>query len=57
MTDYQKMYSALFNAMTNAIKILQQAQRDAEETYMSAEEEELLLLVPDEKNGEHTANG
>jgi len=60
MPNYQKMYTTLFNAATDAITtlqdaqihpvrehrianakavlILQQAQRDAEETYMSAEE-------------------
>ena len=54
MTDYQKPYHMLFNAMTNAIRllqtvgqeqtvteaiaILQQAQQNTEESYMSAEE-------------------
>ena len=38
MTDYKKMYLRLFNAMTDAIRTLQEAQLDAEEMYISAED-------------------
>ena len=50
MPDYQKMYTTLFNAVTNAIekiqqrscvaaeKILIQAQQETEDLYISAEE-------------------
>ena len=54
MTDYQKMYAYLFNAVTDALKILQTsqqeniaadamrvlqtAQQNTEKIYMSAEE-------------------
>ena len=55
MTDYQKLYHDLFNAATNAIRVLQtaqqekavteaiallqQSQQNAEESFMSAEGE------------------
>ena len=50
MPDYQKMYTTLFNAITDAVekiqqrncaaaeKILIQAQQEAEDLYISAEE-------------------
>ena len=50
MTDYQKLYTKLFNAATDALEaleqlnvgqardILRQAQQEAEEEYLSAEE-------------------
>ena len=49
MTDYQKMYTTLFNAITDALEQMEQqnygtaketlitAQQEAEENYMSAE--------------------
>lgn len=39
MPDYQKMYLGLFNAVTDAIELLQKAQQDAEEIYISEGEE------------------
>ena len=51
MTDYQKMYTTLFNAITDALEELDRAnfgaarrrlicaQRDAEELYLAGEEE------------------
>ena len=44
MADYQKLYYVLFHAMTDAIAILQKAQQDAEELYISAEEPELRIV-------------
>ena len=44
MPDYAKMYYTLFNAMTKSIEILQRAQQDAEEIYISAKEPEIHLL-------------
>ena len=44
MADYQKLYYVLFHAMTDAIAILQKAQQDAEEQYISAEEPELRIV-------------
>ena len=39
MPDYQKMYLGLFNAVTDAIELLQKAQQDVEEIYISEGEE------------------
>ena len=41
MPDYEAMYKKLFNAQTDAIRILQKAQRDTEEIY-------ILTPEPDE---------
>lgn len=35
MVDYQKLYTLLFNSITDAIEVLKQAQIDAEEIYIS----------------------
>lgn len=40
MPDYQKMYLDLFNSVTDAIELLQKAQQDAEESYISQGEPE-----------------
>ena len=40
MPNYKKMYFQLFNKVTDAIEILQQAQIDAEEEYIRSGEEE-----------------
>ena len=40
LTDYQKMYTTLFNAVTEAIKLLQWAQSEAEDIYISGDEAE-----------------
>ncbi len=39
MVNHKKLYLHLFNAITDAIEILQKAQIDAEEAYMEADEE------------------
>ena len=44
MADYQKLYYVLFHAMTDAIAILQKAQQDAEELYISAEESKFQVV-------------
>lgn len=48
MPDYEKMYHNLFNAMTNAITLLQEAQKDTEEVYINSNPTvlELLKIVP-----------
>ena len=38
MPDYEEMYKILFRSMTQAITILQEAQRDAEKIYISSDE-------------------
>ena len=37
MDKYKEMYLVLFNAITDAIKILQEAQQKVEEMYISEE--------------------
>lgn len=37
MPDYRAMYHKLFNAITDAINLLQQVQQDTEEIYISTE--------------------
>lgn len=44
MPDYAKMYHTLFNAVTESIEILQRAQQDTEEMYITAKEPEIHLL-------------
>ena len=38
--DYQKMYTTLFNSITDAIELLKKAQIDAEEIYISTPSDE-----------------
>ena len=40
MADYKKMYIDLFNSVTDAIKILQEAQEKAEEKFVESSEKE-----------------
>jgi len=44
MPDYEAMYKRLFSSMTDAIRILQKAQLDAEEIFISSPEPELIIL-------------
>ncbi len=37
--DYEKMCFELFNKITDAIEVLKQAQKDAEENFISSNEE------------------
>ena len=46
MADYKRMYTTLFNRVTDIIEALQQAQREAEEIYIESPEPEILLLDP-----------
>ena len=55
MPDYAAMYLALFRSQTKAIEILQKAQRQTEEMYISAPVTDIRILdtkQEDEKNGE-----
>lgn len=47
MPDYAKMYRHLFNSQTDAVKILQKAQQETEEMYMSAPDTKIKLLPED----------
>ena len=44
MPDYAAMYKILFNSQTDAIRILQKAQQDTEEMYMSTQDPVILVL-------------
>ena len=46
MADHKSMYLKLFNAVTDAVNILQNAQAEAEEMYVSQEEPTITLLDP-----------
>lgn len=51
MPNYQKMYYRLFNAVSDAIAILQTAQNDMEETYVDWEPV-ILEIIPVQDNEE-----
>jgi len=46
MPDYEKMYKILFNAMTNAIREMQDAQCETEEVFMDSPEMAPLIMLP-----------
>lgn len=47
MPDYAAMYKKLFNSATDAIALLQQAQKDAEEMYMSSPDPDIRIFRQD----------
>lgn len=53
MADYKKMYTSLFNDVTDAISSLQRAQQKTEELYLSDDDGVILELkknlAPEEK--------
>ncbi len=50
MPDYAKMYRRLFNSQTDAITILQQAQRETEEMYVGVPGPDVRVLEPKQPN-------
>lgn len=50
MADYREMYRKLFQATTKAIGLLQVAQQETEELYISSDDIELHLLNEKETN-------
>lgn len=44
MADYKEMYLRMFRATAKSIELLQQAQQDCEELYLSAAGPELTIL-------------
>ncbi len=44
MADYRKMYSSLFNDVTDAISMLQRAQQKTEEIYTAGDDGVVLEL-------------
>jgi len=55
MPDYAVMYKRLFHSQTEAIAILQKAQQDAEEMYISSPEPDIRVLEP-KKPGDGTSS-
>lgn len=49
MTDYQQMYSNLFNKVTDVVEELQQVQRETEELYIKNSEPGLTMLKPQQE--------
>ncbi|MDR0906036.1 MAG: hypothetical protein LBN00_07665 [Oscillospiraceae bacterium] len=46
MADYKTLYYGLFNRVSDAIALLQEAQRDAEEQFISADDDNGIHLIP-----------
>jgi len=57
MPDYGAMYRKLFNAQTDAIRILQQAQQETEEMYMNSPEALALVLNKEKEEDESQKDG
>jgi len=50
MTDFEAMYYRLYNRITDAIRILQQAQQEAEQAFIDGETASLIALnIADEE--------
>ena len=54
MPDYAAMYKRLFQSQTQAIKVLQEAQQDTEEMYISAPDPEIRILDTSKKPDDDT---
>jgi hypothetical protein len=52
MPDYAAMYKRLFHSQTEAISILQKAQQDTEEMYISSPEPDIRVLGPKKPEGD-----
>jgi hypothetical protein len=50
MPDYAAMYRTLFNAQTDAITLLQQAQQTTEQMYIDAPDPDIRLVSPGKQN-------
>jgi hypothetical protein len=48
MPDYRAMYYDLFNKVTDAINVLQEAQRASEEAFIESHDATLILLDEEE---------
>lgn len=56
MTTYTEMYGTLFRAMTKAITLLQGAQQQTEEIYITAKDPVIIRLQP-LKDGDENKDG
>ena len=50
MADYKKMYTTLFNKITEVIEELQKIQQETEELYVNSEEPQIFEIKPDNKD-------
>jgi len=53
MANYKEMYIQLFQAMTNAIDLLQKAQSQVEEIYLSSDEHHIHLFTNQQEDKNH----
>lgn len=53
MSDYKAMYLSLFNSVTDAVKILTDAQKKAESMYIESGDEPSSVLRLPEENSEN----
>lgn len=56
MADYAKMYRSLFRAVTSSIELLQKAQQESEEIYISGDEP-VITIVPQEGGAKNEDKG
>ena len=49
MADYKKMYTKLFNTVTDTINLLQAAQAETEEMFLSQKDTEIVVLNPNDE--------
>lgn len=52
MPDYATMYRKIFNSATDAIAILQKAQQDTEELFISSPDPEIKILDSKQKGND-----
>lgn len=45
MPDYKKMYSTLFNSITDVIEILEKAQESTEREFIESQNSEIIRLL------------
>lgn len=53
MPDYKEMYLTLFRSITRAITILQEAQQQTEETYISEQPPDIKVLEIRRQENDH----
>ncbi|MDR0286954.1 MAG: hypothetical protein LBI03_04495 [Clostridiales bacterium] len=56
MPDYVKMYYKLFNSQTDAINLLQKAQSETEEMYISSPDPDIRVLDVKKQEEDNTGS-
>lgn len=54
MSDYEKMYSVLFNKITDIVEELKEVQQLTEEMFMKQDHNRIVLLTNKEKDKDDT---